>query len=538
MEKPPRPATAAQAEAQPDDAVDDGGAASWNEALNKELQEGFTSADRADMERLGKKQQFRRNFRLMSTIGFTTCVMGTWEILLTSHTQGLTAGGLPGLFWSLCWSYTGQFFIVLSLAEMASMAPTAGGQYHWVSEFAPRQHQKLLSYLSGWLSAVSWQSIVALDAFLIGSIIQGLVALNSAAYAPSRWQGTLLVMASVLCVSLFNVFGAKHLPLAEGFFVCVHLFAFFPVIVTLLVLAPKQAAADVFTGFTDNGAGWPSTALTVMVGQVSTMFVVLGSDSVAHMSEEIEDAAVVVPQAMVGAFLLNMPFAFGLLLTYLFSIGDVHDALNDRTGFPFMYVFRKATGSVRGATGLTIVVLVLLIMVTISSLASTSRQTFAFARDNGLPFSKWLGAVHPTWHVPVNAVTFTCIFSMILSLINIGSTVAFNAMLSLSTVALMATYVICLGCVAFRRLRGEPLPHARWSLGKWGLPINVVGLVYASWSFFWSFWPNSYHLSAENFNWACILFVGLMSLSVLLYYTRARHVYHGPVVLVQQRLRD
>lgn len=56
---------------------------------------------------------------------------------------------MSGLFWSLCWAYTGQFFIVLSLAEMASMAPTAGGQYHWVSEFAPREYQKILSYLSG-----------------------------------------------------------------------------------------------------------------------------------------------------------------------------------------------------------------------------------------------------------------------------------------------------------------------------------------------------------------------------------------------------
>lgn len=539
MEKPVHPVmTAAEVESQPDAAAgtgaEDAGAAAWNEALNKELQEGFTGNDRRDMQRMGKKQQFRRNFRLLSTIGFTTCVMGTWEILLTSNTQGLTAGGLPGLFWSLCWSYTGQFFIVLSLAEMASMAPTAGGQYHWVSEFAPPRHQKLLSYLSGWLSAVSWQSIVALDAFLIGSIIQGLITLNNAAYTPAPWQGTLLVMASVLAVALFNVFGAAHLPLAEGLFVTVHIFAFFPVIVTLLVLAPKQPAAAVFAGFTDNGAGWPSVSLAVMVGQVSTMFVVLGSDSVAHMSEEIEDAGVIVPRAMVWSFLLNVPFTFGLLLTYLFSIGNVQEALSDRTGFPFIYVFREATGSVRGATGLTVVVLVLLIMVTISSLASTSRQTFAFARDNGLPFSKWLGAVHPTWHVPVNAVTFTCIFSMVLSLINIGSTVAFNAMLSLSTVALMATYVICLGCVALRRLHGEPLPHARWSLGRWGLPINCTALVYACWSFFWSFWPNSYHLTAQNFNWACVLFVGLMSLSVVLYYTRARHIYQGPVVLVQK----
>lgn len=124
---------------------------------------------------------------------------------------------------------------------------------------------------------MSWQSIVALDAFLIGSIIQGLITLNNITYSPERWQATLLIIASVIGIAMFNVFAAKHLPLAEGIFVTVHIFAFFPIIITLLVLAPKQTASDVFTQFTDNGAGWPSIALTVMVGQVSTMFVVLGT---------------------------------------------------------------------------------------------------------------------------------------------------------------------------------------------------------------------------------------------------------------------
>lgn len=99
------------------------------EALDTVAKEGFSRNDQADMRRMGKSQQFRRNFKLITTIGFTTCVMGTWEILLTANTQGLVAGGLSGLFWSLCWAYVGQFFIVLSLAEMAAMAPTAGGQY-------------------------------------------------------------------------------------------------------------------------------------------------------------------------------------------------------------------------------------------------------------------------------------------------------------------------------------------------------------------------------------------------------------------------
>ncbi|OAQ74176.1 amino acid transporter [Pochonia chlamydosporia 170] len=493
----------------------------------------FTANDQRDMQRMGKTQQFRRNFRMMSTIGFTICVTGTWVILLTSHTQGLIAGGMSGLFWSLCWSHIGQFFIVLSLAEMASMAPTAGGQYHWVSEFSPREYQKVLSYLSGWLSTVSWQSIVALDAFQIGSIIQGLIALNDDSYSPTRWQGTLLVIASVIAVSLFNVFAAKHLPLAEGTFVTLYIFSFFPVVITLLVLAPKQSASEVFTHFTDNGAGWPSLPLTVMVGQVSSMFVVLGSDSVAHMAEEIKDAGVVVPRSMVWSFLINVPFTFGLLIAYLFCIGNVEEALASKTGFPFMYVFQNATKSISATTGLTIVVLVLLTMITISALASTSRQTFAFARDKGLPFSNWLGTVHPSWQVPVNSVFFTCAFSMAFALINIGSTVAFNAMLSLSTVALMATYVVSIGCVTLKRIRGEQLPRCRWSLGRSGLSINIIALLYSCWSFFWSFWPNSYEVTAANFNWACVLFVGLMAISWAIYFAKARHVYEGPVATVE-----
>jgi choline transport protein len=381
---------------------------------------------------------------------------------------------------------------------------------------------------------------------------------NDPTYIPTRWQGTLLIIASVIGIGLFNVFAAKHLPLAEGIFVTFHVFAFFPIIIVLLVLSPKQSAHDVFLNFTDNGGGWPNVGWATLVGQVSTMFVVLGSDSVAHMAEEIEDAGLIVPKSMVWTFLLNVPFTFGLLLTYLFCIGDVTQALASSTGFPFIYVFQNATGSVGGTTGMTIVILLLLIMITISSMASTSRQTFAFARDNGLPFSKWLGhvsanpfiftppchstyqltqlaQVHDTWHIPVNSIIFTCAFTIVMSLINIGSTVAFNAILSLSTVALMATYVISVGCVTLKRLRREPLPDSRWTLGRWGLPINVTAFVYAIWSFFWSFWPNSMQVTAVNFNWACVLFVGLMGISGVLYAVHARKVYEGPVVKVEGR---
>ena len=238
---------------------------------------GFTYQDKEDMKRMGKKQELRRNFGSLSAIAVTTCTMGTWEFLLTANTQGLIAGGSAGLFWSLVWVYVGQAFVILSLAEMASIAPTAGGQYHWVSEFAPRKYQKVLSYMSGWLSTLAWQSFVAVDAFLVGDVILGIVALNDQSFVPQRWQATLLIVATVLTLGAFNFLAGKRLADAENVFFALHLLAFLPIIVTMLAMTPnKQTAKDVFTQFTNNGAGWSSMGLAVMVGQVSCIFVTLG----------------------------------------------------------------------------------------------------------------------------------------------------------------------------------------------------------------------------------------------------------------------
>lgn len=61
----------------------------------------------------------------------------------------LTDGGTAGLVWGYIAIVIGFMFVYSSLAEMASMAPTSGGQYHWVSEFAPRSCQKFLSFITG-----------------------------------------------------------------------------------------------------------------------------------------------------------------------------------------------------------------------------------------------------------------------------------------------------------------------------------------------------------------------------------------------------
>ena len=219
-----------------------------------------------------------------------------------------------------------------------------------------------------------------------------------------------------------------------------------------------------------------------------------------------------------------------LLVTYLFSIASVDDALDDPSGYPFIYVFSTAV-STAGVNGLTSMILILVIAANISWNASTARQTFAFARDNGLPFSKWIGHMDPKKNIPSNSILLTCMITVLLSLINLGSATAFNAIISLQVCAIMLTYTVSIACVLYRRTaHPELIPTARWSLGKWGVPVNIIGLIYVTFTFFWSFWPNTIPVTLDTFNWSVVLFVGILIISLLMYLVQGRKVYLGPVI--------
>lgn len=133
-----------------------------------------------------------------------------------------------------------------------------GGQYHWISEFAPRSQQKILSYFIGWLCTLGWQSGVAIGSFLAATQVQGLIVLNNPDYVFERWHGTLLTIAMVLFVFVFNTFLAKHLPLVEGLVLCLHLGGFVAILVPLWVLGPRGNSEQIWTEFS-NGGGWPSS---------------------------------------------------------------------------------------------------------------------------------------------------------------------------------------------------------------------------------------------------------------------------------------
>jgi len=92
----------------------------------------------------------------------------------------------------------------------------------------------------------------------------------------------------------------------------------------------------------------------------------------------------------------------------------------------------------------------------------------------------------------------------------------------------MITYVVSIGCVLYRRwTHPELLPRARWSLGRWGFPINFGALLYSYFMVFWCFWPNSTPVELTTFNWSVVMFVGVAVISLLDFVFRARKEFKG-----------
>ncbi|PMD66494.1 uncharacterized protein K444DRAFT_606805 [Hyaloscypha bicolor E] len=78
-------------------------------------------------------------------------------------------------------------------------------------------------------------------------------------------------------------------------------------------------------------------------------------------------------------------------------------------------------------------------------------------------------------NVPDNAVYLTSIAAGILCLVNLGSTFAFNIIVSLT----LLTYMITIDCVLRKRLLGKELPSARRPLGRFGIPIDGSLFLYS-----------------------------------------------------------
>ena len=144
--------------------------------------------------------------------------------------------------------------------------------------------------------------------------------------------------------------------------------------------------------------------------------------------------------------------------------------------------------------------------------------------------------VRPGWDIPLNAVMVSFAITVLLAMINIGSTVAFNAIASLGTAALISSYIVSITCVRIKRWRGQKLPPARWSLGKLGGPINDFSILYLIIVFVFSFFPETAVVNAQTMNWNILIYGFTLIFAVVWFFVRGRKQYDGPVEYVRKDL--
>lgn len=254
------------------------------EAVDAYQNPWHTIFDRSDMRRLGKKQEYRRVFSPLATFGFISMYLCTWEYILVSVSSGLINGGFGGLVWEYIFTAFAFGSVVITMAEMTSMAPTSGGQYHWISEFSPPRYQRYLSYAAGWTSALGWLTGNASGYFILSTLVKALVEVYYPNWTFTNWQATLVMIFFLITTIYFNTWGARLLPAIEIVSLLFHLAGFIITIVPLWVLAPKNSASDVF-GPVVNGGGWSHTGTSFLVGTITILFSNLGPDAAVHIGK-------------------------------------------------------------------------------------------------------------------------------------------------------------------------------------------------------------------------------------------------------------
>ncbi|KAK5167046.1 uncharacterized protein LTR77_007775 [Saxophila tyrrhenica] len=547
-----------------------------------------SESDSAVLALLGKKQVLKRRFSFVSMFGFAVCELITWETVLALFSQSFDNGGPAGAVYGfiIAWSSTLSVYTVIS--ELASMAPIAGGQYYWVYMLAPDRYKTVFSYVIGWLTSLAWIATVATETLFAGTIIQGIIILDHPDYVGTPWQGTLLTWAVILGCILINVVLPSLLPKFEVFILVFHLAGFVAIIATLWAMTPEYSPPAEVWATSRNEGGWPTQGLSYCVGFLGNVATFVGADASVHLAEEVSNAAKNIPRAILGSMLINGAVGFVTMVTILYCLGDIERVANSATGYPFIQIFYDSTRSIPGATVMAAVVLSLTWACAMGITTTASRMTWSFARDNGLPASKWLAKVDKRTKVPVIACLTVTGIAALLTLIYIGSETAFNDVISLTITGFYGSYFLPASLLLYHRVKGNILPrgteiapetstpdhnsnnetstrapptekssHEKDSptadtspdvanglllptapliWGPWHLPSllgtlnNAYACVYMLFVIFWSVWPPDAEVTAASMNYSVVVTGGVMILSTVWYFVRARKVYRGPLV--------
>jgi choline transport protein len=188
----------------------------------------------------------------------------------------------------------------------------------------------------------------------------------------------------------------------------------------------------------------------------------------------MRNAAVDVPRSMVVSILVNGTMGFVWLITLLYVAPNLSLLLTYPV--PFIGIIINALNNLGGTIFVELIIIYSAVAATIGLVSSTSRTLWAFARDKGIPFSTFFSRVNNRDQIPANAVVISTLISMLIGVIYFGNTTAFNAILSVATTSMYLTYLVPIALMLYGRKNHVVL--GPWNLGRFGLLLNVVAVLF------------------------------------------------------------
>jgi urea carboxylase system permease len=429
--------------------------------------------DSADLAQFGYRQELKRSLGVFSSFAVAFSYISPSTGIFTLFALGLvTIGGV--FIWTWPIVALGQFIIALNFAEVSSHYPIAGSVFQWTKYLAGRRY----AWFSGWVylfaGILTVTAVVATIPLALIPALNGLgwKSLGTGTTANSLQAQMIVALITLVVITVLNIYGVRLVAIINNTGVLFE-------ILGMVVFALVMIAFHNHQGFkvVTNSGGLHVTGSTFLVAMFMSLFVIYGFDTASTLAEETKDPRRNAPKAVlysiIGAFIIGGIFLLGTLM----AIPNLHAAITGNGGFGFGPAqIIEANFSSGFATTYLLVVSAAIFVCCLSIMAATIRLCFGMSRDNQLPGSGLLSKVSPSLHTPV----YACIAVAIVAAIPIIDGQYSGA----AIIAIAATAMIYLsyflGNVAIlrARLKGWPKTEAPFKLGKWGLVVNIVGLLY------------------------------------------------------------
>ena len=443
---------------------------------------------------------------------------------LTLYGFGMNTGGPAVIVWG--WPFVGimTLFVGLSMAEVCSSFPTAGGLYYWSAKLA-RKNGGAWSWFTGWFNFLGQVAVTAGIDF--GAAFFLTAFLNLQWGYPATPGYTILIYGLILLLhGVLNQFGVRLVAILNDISVWWHILGVL-IIVGALTFAPShhQSASFVFSKIVNN-TGWHSTFYVILIGLLLAQYTFTGYDASAHMTEETHDAARSGPRGIVSSIVVSLFAGWVLLIGVTFAIQNYAGEVGSATGVPPAQIFIDAVG-LTGGKLLLLIAIGAQLFCGMSSVTANSRMIYAFSRDGAVPGSAFWHRVNKRTRTPTNAIWLAAAGAFLLGLPYLWNYTAYAAVTSIAVIGLYIAYVM----PTFLRLRqGESFQRGPWHLGRWSTPIGVIAVTWVAIITVLFMLPQVSPVTWLTFNYAVFAVLAVIGFAGIYWLVSARKWFTGPRV--------